>query len=351
FFLCNYLGPDVGWVLGIGRYTHSLIFWPLFALILADFYYYFTRFTIRIDGIKSIEIVDLEGHKLHYINTYMLVLAAGILHNYLDGIMNKGGSFRIIPQLPLSEKELYVTLKDFMNFGQKGVLQIHFLLSLFIGVTLIFGFVFVFTYFLKKDSKKNAVIVSIYLILFVFFFYLAGYVITTFHPDGGAIIYVTIFWGAPLILCALSTKDFKFIRRDENGLINSQKEPAGKSSWKLFLILTWFFTSALLLMFVSAYFLVFNRKLATYVFSNYGDQLSPYFSYIEFVMLIITIGVITLAISLINFFCGFGLLVKNKVVWKFAVFYNLILSWTIIGLTITCALNENSIKKTFEASE
>ena len=129
FFLCNYLGPDVGWVLGIGHYTHSLVFWPLFALILAYFYYYFTRFTIKFDGIKSIEIIDLEGHKLHYFSTYMVVLAAGILHNYLDGIMNKGGSFRIIPQLPLSNDELHVTINDFMIFGEKGVFQIPFILS------------------------------------------------------------------------------------------------------------------------------------------------------------------------------------------------------------------------------
>ena len=135
FFLCNYLGPDVGWVLGIGRFTHSLLFWPLFALILAYLYHYFTRFTIRIDSIKNVEIIDLEGYKLHYFNTYLLVLAAGILHLYLDGIMNKEGEFRIIPQLPLNYEGLYWTLNDFFIFGEEGVLQIHFLISIFIGVT------------------------------------------------------------------------------------------------------------------------------------------------------------------------------------------------------------------------
>ena len=67
FFLSNYLGPDIGWVFGIGYYSHSLLFWPLFALLVAYVYYYFTRFTIKIDGIKHIEIIDLEGHKLHYL--------------------------------------------------------------------------------------------------------------------------------------------------------------------------------------------------------------------------------------------------------------------------------------------
>lgn len=347
FFLCNYLGPDVGWVLGIGRFTHSLLFWPIFAVILGYLYHYFTRFTIRIDSIKNVEIIDLEGHKLHYFNTYLLVLAAGILHLYLDGILNKGGEFRIIPQLPLNYEGLYWTLNDFFIFGEEGVLQIHFLISIFIGVTLIFGFVFVFVWFLKKNSKKNAIIVCIYIVAFVIFFYLAGSIITTFHPDGGAIIYISIFWALPLIFCVLSTREFKFIKRDENGLIK-RKKYADKRFGKLFFIIAWLFIIGLLLMIASILGFMHNDAILKHVFSNYGDKISPYFSQSEFLILLLTIETINLVMSLINFFCVIGLLFKNKHVWKFAVYYNLILSWTIIGLTIACALNEKSVKKTIK---
>jgi hypothetical protein len=347
FFLCNYLGPDVGWVLGIGRFTHSLLFWPIFAVILGYLYHYFTRFTIRIDSIKNVEIIDLEGHKLHYFNTYLLVLAAGILHLYLDGILNKGGEFRIIPQLPLNYEGLYWTLNDFFIFGEEGVLQIHFLISIFIGVTLIFGFVFVFVWFLKKNSKKNAIIVCIYIVAFVIFFYLAGSIITTFHPDGGAIIYISIFWALPLIFCVLSTREFKFIKRDENGLIK-RKKYADKRLGKLYFIIAWLFIIGLLLMIASILGFMHNDAILKHVFSNYGDRISPYFSQSEFLILLLTIETINLVMSLINFFCVIGLLFKNKHVWKFAVYYNLILSWTIIGLTIACALNEKSVKKTIK---
>ena len=347
FFLCNYLGPDIGWVLGIGRFTHSLLFWPLFALILAYFYHYFTRFTIRIDSIKNVEIIDLEGHKLHYFNTYLLVLAAGILHLYLDGIINKEGEFRIIPQLPLNHEGLYWTLNDFFIFGEEGVLQIHFLISIFIGVTLIFGFIFIFVWFLKKNSKKNAIIVCIYIVAFVIFFYLAGSIITTFHPDGGAIIYISIFWALPLIFCVLSTREFKFIKRDENGLIK-RKKYADKRLGKLYFIIAWLFIIGLLLMIASILGFMHNDAILKHVFSNYGDRISPYFSQNEFLILLLTIETINLVMSLINFFCVIGLLFKNKHVWKFAVYYNLILSWTIIGLTIACALNEKSVKKTIK---
>lgn len=348
FFLCNYLGPDVGWVLGIGRITHSLLFWPLFALILAYFYHYFTRFTIKIDGIKNVELIDLEGYKLHYLNTYLLVLAAGILHLYLDGIMNKEGEFRIIPQLPLNSEELYLTLNDLIVFGKEEVLQIHFLISIFIGVSLIFGFVFLYILFLKKNSKKTAIIVCIYIVAFVIFFYCFGSITTMFHPDGGAIIYVSIFWALPLILCVLSTREFKFIRRDENGLIKLKEKSADKRLGKLFFIIAWLFISGLLLMIASILGFIHNDAILKHVYSNYGDRISPYFSQSEFLILLLTIETINLVISLINFFCVIGLLFKNKHVWKFAVYYHLILSWTIIGLTIACALNEKSVKKSIK---
>ena len=88
-----------------------------------------------------------------------------------------------------------------------------------------------------------------------------------------------------------------------------------------------------------------NDAILKHIFSNYGDRISPYFSQSEFLILLLTIEMINLVMSLINFFCVIGLLFKNKHVWKFAVYYNLILSWTIIGLTIACALNEKSVKK------
>ena len=348
FFLCNYLGPDVGWVFGIGHITHSLIFWPLFAIILSYFYHYFTRFTIKIDGIKNVELIDLEGYKLHYLNTYLLVLAAGILHLYLDGLMNKGGTFRIIPQLLSNSEELFWTLNDFIVFGEEGVLQIPFLISMFIGVSLIFGFVFLYVIFLKKNSKKTAIIVCIYIVGFVIFFYLAGSVITMVHPDGGAIIYVCIFWASPLILCVLSTREFKFIKRDENGLIKLKEKSADKRIGKLFFIIAWLLIIGLLLISTSILGFLFNDVILKNAYSNYGDSISPYFNQSEFLILLITIETINLVISLINFFCVIGLLFKNKHVWKFTVYYHLILSWTIIGLIIACALSENSLKKSIK---
>ncbi len=278
FFLCNYLGPDVGWVLGIGYYTHSLVFWPFFALLLAFFYHYFTRFTIKIDGIKNIEIIDLEGYKLHYVNTYLLVLGAGILHNYLDGIMNKVGEFRIIPQLTDNYEETFWTLNDLNTFGELGILQIPFLISIIVGVSLIFGFVFLFIWFLKKDSIKNAFIIWSYILIFVIFFYLAGSISTLFHPDGGAIIYISIFWASPLILCVLSTKEFKFIKRDENGLIPLKQRHIDKGLVKFILIIACLSIFGLIMFIFSVLGIIYHEDIVRRVYTNNGDRISEYFS-------------------------------------------------------------------------
>ena len=132
-FLNNYLGPDVGWVLGLGAITHSILFWPVFAFVLSYFYHYFTRFTIEINGIKNIELIDLEKHKMSYINVYFLVVAGGTLHNYIDGMMNRGGIFHIIPQIS-SFNGVSWSVDDFMQLWEVGILGNIPVISLIIAV-------------------------------------------------------------------------------------------------------------------------------------------------------------------------------------------------------------------------
>ena len=344
-FLGNYVGPDVGWVLGIGRFSHSLLFWPVFALALAYVYRYFTRFTLRFNGIKDIEIVDLEHYKLQYLNTYFLVLAGGIMHLYLDSIMNKQGEFRIIPQLPFMNEEYTWLLEDFVNFGYYGIIQIHFLISVIVGISLIFGFVFLFIWFLKKYSYTAGIIVFLYLLIFLIFFYLAGSISTMFHPDGGAIIYVGIFWGTPMILCVLSTKDFSIPKEEKDEKIKSAVNDVKKGGIKFAIVLMWLFFMGIATLTLSIYGIIYNQEILDRIFSNYGDSISKYFTYNEVYSLIIAISIFHLIVAILSFFCDIGLLFKNERIWKFTIYYHLAFSWTLIGLIIACVLSEKSIKE------
>lgn len=429
-FLNNYLGPDVGWVFGIGFFTHTPFVWPLFALVLAIIYHYFTRFTLKIDGIKNVEIIDLERHKLSFLNTYLIVLAAGLMHIHLDDLLNYTGVFIIIPQFSSNFEGLTWTLEDFTNFWREGLFQINIVLVLAIGIAFIFGFVFVFVWYLKKASIKEGMLMIIYIVAFMIFYYLAGAATAFFHPDAGAIIYESLFWLMPLILCVLSTREFKFLKGKqvvflkskhlfekkevtviliylylvagilsmllgilgltfiENLLNNLLKIPIFDASYSLQILITivsisfgllttgigeilswnylrkcenqhrklliislWLFVSCSFELTFSLIALFLSEPIVAYIFSLYGQIISAYIG-LEEILLIFTIsGTIFLALSFLNFTCAIGLTIKNRRIWRLSTFYHLVFSWTIIGLIIACAINENSVKKIIKIKE
>ncbi|MFX1298148.1 MAG: hypothetical protein ACFFD2_25260 [Promethearchaeota archaeon] len=94
----------------------------------------------------------------------------------------------------------------------------------------------------------------------------------------------------------------------------------------------------------SIYGIIYNKEIVDRIFSNYGDNISEYFTYNEVHSLIIAVSIYHLIIALVSFLCGIGLLFKNQRIWKFTVYYHLAFSWTLIGLIIACALNEKSVK-------
>jgi small-conductance mechanosensitive channel len=64
----NYIGPDIGWALLIGDFTHSILGMSVFAFILAFFYSYFSRFT---PDFKNKILVEHEYNRVPYMNTYL----------------------------------------------------------------------------------------------------------------------------------------------------------------------------------------------------------------------------------------------------------------------------------------
>jgi hypothetical protein len=168
-----------------------------------------------------------------------------------------------------------------------------------------------------------------------------------FHPDGGAIIYVGIFWGIPMILCVLSTKDFSTPNEKERKRFETGVKVSNNGSLKLVFIIMWLLFGGIVALFLSLYGMIYNQEIVDRLFSEYGDSISEYFTYNEVHSLIIAVSIFHLITSLSSFLSGVGLLFKNKRIWKFAVYYHLAFSWTVIGLVIACALSEKSIKERF----
>ena len=336
-FLNNYLGPDVGWVLGLGAITHSIAFWPVFAFVLSYFYHYFTRFTIEIDGIKNIELIDLEKHKMSYINVYLLVVAGGILHNYIDGMMNRGGIFYIIPQIK-NLSGVSWTIDDFMLLWETGLLGIIPVVSLIIGVLLILGFIFVFTWFLQDFSKKAGIITVSYVILFMLTYLLLGS-LSTEHADAGAIMYICLFWAIPLACCVLSTRDFKEFKKSSAIAKEKRNKNLGLITFWLFLV-----GSLGAIAMIVGFFL--NTAIITFIFDNYGTELPSYLGPGEILAFALILESVILSLSIISLACAIGLKTKNEKIWRVTIYCHLLFSWTIIGLYIACALSVKQVKET-----
>jgi len=342
-FLNNYLGPDVGWVIGLGRYSHTIVFWPIFALFLTFFYHYFTRFSLKIDGIKHIELIELDKHKLKYINTYFLVLAGGIMHIYLDSLINYGGIFRVIPEIS-NFNGINWYLEDFMKLWETGFLAINPVIALIIGVLFIFGFVFMFVGFLKFLSLKGFIMVLVYISSFIVLFFLLGSISTGEHSDVGAIIYAGLFLLSPLILCTLSIRDFKSIKEIRIKIFKS-------SNRKLFILSIMFILVGIIGFVLSVIGFVFNNILVKFIIENYGTDLPITIGEPEISLFTFLIELLIMILSIFNLTCAVGLFSKNKLLWKFTIYYQLAFSWTVIGLAIACALSENTIKEIFNPIE
>jgi len=419
FFLNNYFGPDLGWATGLGHYTHTLLGWFFFAFALAIFYHYFTRFTIKTEGVGKIEFIDLEKPKLSYIDTFYVVLAGGILHNYLDSTMNHGGRFYILPQLPNGFEGLTLTFEDLIQLFQGGIFEANVVISLVIGIIFILGFIYVFTWFIKDISIKSGLFVLIHIILFMLYFYLVGGLSTGEHGDAGAIIYISLYWLPVIILLTLSTKPnrFKLINKHPieksrstlglriskilylllgimmilggillifsnqiilNALIERDLIPAAYQAGfinalilisiiimgigglivfiyfkikddeshhkNLFVISLWLYTIGLIGIILGVLGILLNELLVTIISSVYGI-LYNYVTFEEAVLIVSIFGILVLILGLLNMILAVGLTSKNHTAWKFSIYYHIVLAWTIVGLTICCALNEKGVKQ------
>jgi hypothetical protein len=199
--IANYLGPDLGWALGIGDFTHTYVGYLAFAVFIAFFYSYFTRFT---PDFKKRVLVDKGYNRIPYPSAYFLACAGGIMHVYLDGVMNHQGKFHLFPALG-SLDEFIVSIHDFFTLWYEAPGPVNSAVAVASGMGLVLAFIPFFWYLLKSMDKLFVVKVISFVATFMVLFYFFGG-LTTYHSDAGAILYVALFWIAPFGLCAAAMK-------------------------------------------------------------------------------------------------------------------------------------------------
>jgi hypothetical protein len=211
FCLNNYFGPDLGWALGIGQQLHTVVGWLIFSIILVAPNSYFTRFT---PDFKRLELVDLGQNQITFVRTYAVVAAGGILHNYLDAIINYGGVFFITPAIEGRMEAVTYSLHALIDIWRESQLGITTPFAVIIGILFIIGFIYILAYVLQAHERRAALFLFLYIIPFVACFYMFGDNLTQNHADIGALIYISLYWLLPLSLCLFSAKN------PRNGMIS-----------------------------------------------------------------------------------------------------------------------------------
>jgi hypothetical protein len=218
----NYFGPDIGaviWFLTKGI-NNDLSYWILFlfhnpyvfpftlGLPLAYLWRKLTQLSMdTVDGKKK--IVKIKENQLSLEKCFMLVVAGGFSHFFIDYLFDGAGR---------SKTFLWVINTGYWN-------DPYFDAWIIIPIILLIGFILIFLQINKnrneatryEEWKKSVILLIIYIVLFEIYL---GVRISMGLPalgeeaDFGVIIFLGVFLFFPLILCLLSTKDlWQYIKK------------------------------------------------------------------------------------------------------------------------------------------
>lgn len=340
FFMNNVWGPDLIATIGL-PISHSILLWPLCAYFLTFPYHYFTKFTVNLKNWRKFEIIELKEKRLTFSQTFFLVLAGGIMHIYLDFMINNMGYIVLVPGIA-NFGTVSFTLYDLNVLFKYGLFPINPILSVFIGGLFILGFIFLFIRLLKFYSKREVYLVSLYIIVFSVIFSLLGQTFTLSHPDLGAILYIMLFWGIPMILIVLSTKESKII-----DLKNHKKEKGKKSRDPIKRVIIILLFTGILMIIISLIFMRYNREIINYALFSNPEEMSRYINFESGILLAFSLELCGIIFAVIIIICSIGLYYRIKKVWQLTIVIGILFIWTVLGLALACKLCEDTIKTEF----
>ncbi|MFX0148343.1 MAG: hypothetical protein ACFE8E_11440 [Candidatus Hodarchaeota archaeon] len=339
-FMNNVWGPDIIATFGF-PISHSLLLWPLCAFFLTYPYHYFTKFSFKLQSWKKFQIIEFKQRKLSFLQTFFLVLAGGIMHLYLDFMINNVGYIILIPGI-VNFKGVFFTLYDLNILFNYGLFPLNPIFSIFVGGLFILGFVFLFIRFLKNTSKREGYLILLFIIIFSVFFSLFGQTFTLSHPDLGALLYIMLFWGIPMILLVLSCKEIKVLEKD---IPIKQKREKKRDQIKMISLILVF--SGVLISCISLVCMRFNREIINYIISFDPEEIGRYINFECGMFLAFFLELCGITFTIILTVSSIGLLYRIEKIWHLTVIIGLLFIWTVAGLALACKLSEDSIKKEF----
>jgi hypothetical protein len=207
FVLSNWIGPDNAQVFSkllgledlLGIDIHWFIPFLLWAILLAYFYSYFSRFSVKKTE-RFYTLSDDGKRDVNWKNAYLICISGGLLHTFTDALFRHDVYDSTIKLLDGFIEPQIGELNQLALFGIE-VGALHIILTYLIALSV----VFILLYLLDKEFKK---IVLFYLIYSVLVFLITLFFVGSEY-DTSVIILTITFVVVPLMLLFYVDKDVK----------------------------------------------------------------------------------------------------------------------------------------------
>jgi len=195
FVLNNWIGPDTVQAYFFLPYDfHYLIPYLFWALPLAFFYSYLSRFSISFEH-RKFRIIDDQQKILNWRNAYLLTISGGILHTAAVAIFRSNLKFKFIENV--FEPRLYQIQEYGMGVGiDSGPVHLFGYLFLILISLLIF-------LFFNRKLKDMLIFYSLFLFIVIISILFLGDDVAGEEFDIGVIFFAVIFIFIPLCLLFL----------------------------------------------------------------------------------------------------------------------------------------------------
>ena len=198
FLANNYIGPDAAQIF-IGLPFHSILGFLIFAIPLSLFYTYFSRFTIKkTDSYIRLKFEDEGIREVKWRNAYLITVAGGISHFFIDQFYHWDTEMRIWPGFTISHDEM-------LSWGGSAYHVVDPLML--IGWAIILATIMLSLYVLKKGSKETFKMFLGVTTLSIILMILLTINVFGAEREWGGIVHCTIYVFIPLFLLFYAARD------------------------------------------------------------------------------------------------------------------------------------------------
>ncbi|NVM00769.1 MAG: hypothetical protein HWN67_00415 [Candidatus Helarchaeota archaeon] len=198
FVLNNWNGPDAFWPYGfLPLDMHAILSYVLWCIPLALYYSYLSRFSFRRKG-KFFEVVDDGRREVKWRNAYILCIAGGISHTFVDTLFHLGMNIHVF-------QDWHIPFENVLWFGVSSLNISESLIIL--GYVIMTIVSLLIMYFLNRDLKDIFYfLIAAIVFLFLIHFILGGDVFGG-ELDVSVVMFMGLFLFIPLCLLSYAAND------------------------------------------------------------------------------------------------------------------------------------------------